>query len=238
MAEHLDHGSRECPGIHGEYAQEDETEVADAGVGNKPLEVGLHEGHHPAVEDSSHGEPHGHGRKLLCRLGEQRDHEADEAVTARLQEETRKHHASRRGSCGMSVGKPCVQGKSGQLHGKRGKEPEHEKHPGKGRELGAKELGVVEGVHPGGYSVDHDQPDYSGKHQKAADLGEEEELDGRVVASLMAPQVDEEVHRDEHQLPEECEKKHVQGEEDPVYSRQDKREIDVKERDPVLDPLP
>ena len=44
--------------VPGEHPQQDEAHVADARVGDHPLEVGLREGHQRAVEDPGHAQAH------------------------------------------------------------------------------------------------------------------------------------------------------------------------------------
>ena len=51
------------------------------------------------------------------------------------------------------------------------------------------------------------------EHQHGAGEGVEEELDRRVLLARPAPHADEEVHRQEHDLPEHVEEEHVQGDE-------------------------
>ena len=57
------------------------------------------------------------------------------------------------------------------------------------------------------------------QHHHRADQGVEEELDGRVEPPRPAPDPDEEVHRDQHDLPEHVEEEHVEGAEDPEHPR-------------------
>jgi len=51
------------------------------------------------------------------------------------------------------------------------------------------------------------------QHQDRADEGVQEELDRRVDPPLAPPHPDQEVHRDEDQLPEDVEEEQVGGEE-------------------------
>ena len=76
------------------------------------------------------------------------------------------------------------------------------------------------------------------EHQDASHHGEEEELDRRVDPPRAAPYPDEEVHGDEHQLPEDVEEDQVEGAEGADHRRFEEEEGDVILLDPVLDGLP
>src|SRR4030042_1447803 len=54
----------------------------------------------------------------------------------------------------------------------------------------------------------------AGEHQRRAQRGEQEELDGGIPPPLAAPGPDDEVHRDQHHLPEDEEDEQVEGDED------------------------
>src|SRR5258708_1783640 len=56
------------------------------------------------------------------------------------------------------------------------------------------------------------------EHQNASDECIEEKLDGGIDAALMAENPDEEVHRDQHGLPEEIEEHQVERAEDPYHT--------------------
>ena len=87
-------------------------------------------------------------------------------------------------------------------------------------------------------AVQDGQGDDGDEHEQAADLREEEELHGGLVAVLVSPDVDEEVHRDEHELPEEDEQEEVRGEEHAVDPGKDEGEVEVEECHPRRDPRP
>src|SRR6266481_7325466 len=63
------------------------------------------------------------------------------------------------------------------------------------------------GLHPPGTVEDGDQ------HEEAPEQREEHELDGGIDASGPAPHPDQEVHRDEHQLPEDVEEEEIRRQE-------------------------
>src|ERR1700754_2513485 len=88
MANHLDHGSVERDFISCEDSEENESHVADAGVGDEALEIGLAHGQHRAVKDSDHADGH-HERSQFARwTWKERQHETDESVRPRLQQKS------------------------------------------------------------------------------------------------------------------------------------------------------
>ena len=84
VSDHADQGAFERPVVSGVDPEQDKTQVADAGVSDQALQVGLREGHHRAVNDARHGERHGGGRKVARRLREERQHEAQQPVRSGL----------------------------------------------------------------------------------------------------------------------------------------------------------
>ena len=94
---------------------------------------------------------------------------------------------------------------------------------------------VVEGVDAGRATVHDIQRHDRDQHQQAADLREQEELDGRVDAALVPPDPDEEVHRDEHQLPEEVEQEEIEREEHADDAGEHPHQAEVEEADALRD---
>ena len=76
------------------------------------------------------------------------------------------------------------------------------------------------------------------EHQDASHHGEEEKLDRRVDPPRAAPHPDEEVHRDEHELPEDVEEDEVEGAEGADQRRFEEEEGDVVLLDLRFDRLP
>ena len=101
--------------------------------------------------------------------------------------------------------------------------------------LGIQQLLVVEAVDAGVTAVDEVQRQDRHEHRQAAGLGEQEELDRGRCTVLMAPDRDEKVHGNQHQLPEEVEQEEIQGHEDAHDSGQRQHEAQVKRPYPLLD---
>jgi hypothetical protein len=76
------------------------------------------------------------------------------------------------------------------------------------------------------------------EHQDAPRHRVEDELDGRVDALVVPPDPDEEVHRDEHGVPEHVEEKEVEGDEDPDHRALEEQEEGRELPHPRLNGLP
>ena len=193
---------------------------------------------HGAVDDADHGQHHGHGAEVEGGVREQRHQEADQAVGADLEQQAGQDHGAGGGRLGVRVGQPGVHGERRQLHGEGGEEAQHEPGGRGRRHRRAQQLRVVEGEGARGALVDEVQGQDGDQHQQAADLREDEELDGGVDAALVAPHRDEEVHGHQHHLPEEVEQEQVEGQEDAGQAGQGPQQDEVEEADALLDALP
>ncbi len=212
--------------------------MGDAGVGHQALQVRLGEGQGRAVEDPHGPQGQGRGGEALRRLGEQRHGEADQAVAAGLQEQPGQDHAPRRRGLGVGVREPGVERHRRELHREGDEESQHQPGARRPRRRAPQELAVGEGPLPGGPGVGCGQGQDRHQHEEAARLGEEEELDRRVDPALVAPDADQEVHRHQHELPEEVEQEEVQGQEHAHHPGQDPEEVEVEEAHPVVDLAP
>ena len=85
--------------------------------------------------------------------------------------------------------------------------------------------------------VVHDDDDRQ-QHEQAADEREQEELDRRVDAPRTAPHADDEVHRDEHGLPEHVEEEEVGGAEHADHAHLEQQQRDEEAHLAVLDVVP
>ena len=98
-----------------------------------------------------------------------------------------------------------MEGKRRELDGKGREESQHKEHRDGGGEYRSQEILIGECPYAGLHGVQDGKPDDGDEHEQTADLREEEELHGGLVPVLVAPDVDEEIHRHEHELPEEGE---------------------------------
>jgi hypothetical protein len=119
---------------------------------------------------------------------------------------------------------------------RQGEGREHE-HLHGGAKLGAVQLEQVGGVDPRlGVMGEEDHQD-GHQHQHRAQQGEQEELHRRVDPPRAAPDADDEVHGNQHQLPEDVEEEHVQGHEGPQHPHLQQLQGEHEPLDPLLDRL-
>ena len=142
------------------------------------------------------------------------------------------------GASVWASGKPGVNGKHGHLdrkgEGEGRKEPVLLDH----RNFRFVKLENVEGIDPGFAAVMEVEGHDRHEHQDASHHREKEELDGRIDPVRAAPYPDEEVHGDQHELPEDVEQNEVQGAQGADHRRFQQEEGDVIFLDLVLDRFP
>ena len=164
-------------------------------------------------------------------VGEERHAEAQQAVAAELEQHAGEDHRAGGRCLDVRVGQPGVEREHRHL------DREGEEEAGEGEELerrveaeaaqrlvveraGPRARGDLVGV---GHAQDRDE------HEQRADERVEDELDRGVDAVGAAPDADDQVHRDEHELPEDVEEEHVEREE-----HADHADLEHQEGDHVL----
>ena len=112
-------------GAQGEDPGGDEAELGDRRVAGDQPQVGLREGHHRAVEDRGQRDHQHDLLELDRRVGEQRQHDAQEAVGADLGEHAGEDRQRRQRRGPVGVGHPAVQQEGRHLDQEGGgEEPE------------------------------------------------------------------------------------------------------------------
>ena len=127
----------------------------------------------------------------------------------------------------------------GHLDGEREREGEEEEILGAA--AGQDELrehGQVEGVGAGGGAVPEVERQDGHQHEQRARQGVEDELDRRVDAVAAAPDPDDEVHRDQHGLPEDVEEEEIERHEHAQHARLEQQHGDRKLLPASLDRVP
>ena len=109
VIEHLVDRALNRNGAERENAEDDEAQVADRGVSDQALQVGLHHGDQRAVDDADDRENGDQRSHAVRRVREQRQAEAQDAVGADLQHHAREDHGAGRGRFGVRVRQPGVQ---------------------------------------------------------------------------------------------------------------------------------
>ena len=220
VVDHLQHAALEPERVEREHPEHHEAEVADRGVRDQLLHVLLHERHEPGVHDRDDRERRHPGHRVERRLRQERQREADEAVGAHLQQHAGQDHRARGGRLDVGVGQPGVEREHRDLD--REAQEEGQEHPELqvGRDLHAQPGGVVEAAGRRelgqrlGAEVEREDAE---QHHHRAHERVEEELDRGVEPPRAAPDPDQEVHRDQHHLPEHVEQEHVERAEDTEH---------------------
>src|SRR5437868_13572574 len=121
----------------------------------------------------------------------------------------------------MSVGQPEVKGNRRQFHRKAYKETEHEPPRSAGLDGHADQLRVIEGRCTSLPFMEQSQTHYRDQEHKTPGLGEQKKFERGVASVLMPPERDEQIHRHEHEFPEEKEKEEIQREKHTDHAGQD-----------------
>ena len=227
VADHGEQPALDPHGGEGERAEDDEAEVGHRRIGDHLLQVALHRRHDGAVEDADGGQReqgrgHGVGQGQEQRgevdrgLGEEREREAQEAVGAEFQEQPGQQHRPGCGRLDVGVGQPGVEREERHLDGEAGAEGQEQPPGGVGVETlpGHEGPQVERQVVAGGLGLEDGQRQDAEQQQRRAGGGVDEELESGVDPPVVAPRPDEEVHRDEHRLPEHEEQEEVDRQED------------------------
>ncbi len=234
MVDHLQNAALNAQGVEGKQAQHHEAQVAHRRVGHQFLEVFLSIGDHRAVNDADNRQHRDGHRVFHRRLGEERQVEAQEAVSAHLQQDARQNDRTGGGRFHMGVGQPRVQRPHGHFDGKGQRKGEEQPRLQVERQIHAlsQQVGQVEGA------LAQAQPQNGKQHQHRADHGVEHELDGRVGAPRAAPNADDEVHRHQAELPEHEEGEQIQRQENAQHADFHDQEGDGEFLDAVLNRRP
>ncbi len=174
---------------------------------------------------------------LAC--GKSGSREAEEAVGAELQEDAGEDHRAARGRLDVGVRQPGVEGEHRHLDGESQREGREEPELLLQREIEPQQVPIgeapdaaVQALERPGHPQDGDQ------HQQAPRHGEEEKLDGRIDLSFAAPDADQQIHRDEHDLPEDVEEEEVMGEKRAEDAGGQQQQGSAEQRPVGLDALP
>ena len=238
VRQHLIHRALHALQVHRRRAEHDEAHVADRRVGHQLLHVRLHHRHQRAVDDGDHRQDGERRREVERGLGEERKREPHQAVAAHLQHHAGQNHRARRGRLDVRVGQPGVEREERHLDRKGQREGEEEPVLRGYRNVELIELQQVEAVAAVRRLVQPRQADDGDEHQDAAGHRVEDELHRRVDAAVVAPDADEEIHRDEDEVPEHVEQEDVERGEDAEHRRLEEQHEDRELLDLLVDALP
>ena len=229
VVDHLDDAAGHALGVEGEDAEHQEAHVADAGIRDEALHVALRHGHQGAVQDADDGQRGHEADHVVAGRRQQRQAEAHKAVGAHLQQHAGQHDAARGRRVGMRVGQPGVEREHRHLDGEAqeqrqedqvlGGQPDEDgfgRHPHVVDQLDDVErqfAGAVIAV-----AVEEVERQDAQQHEHRAEQRVEEELDCRIQPPPVPPDADQEVHRHQHDLPEDVEQEEIQRHEDAQHA--------------------
>src|SRR5438132_919435 len=224
VGEHLEDRAREAedraaavPAARGEAVQPGsdpeghERHVAHTGECDEALQVVLDDADEGPVQDRDDPDEREEPVQVARRGREHLHVEPDESVTAELEQDARQDHRPAGRRLHVRVRQPCVERPRRQLRAEGDEERDEREvgeQPGWDRQS-RDDRGHVERVRAR-VQVEGEDDDQEGKGRKER---VQEELERRVAPPRTAPDRDQEVHRDEADLPEDEELEQVQGQE-------------------------
>ena len=124
VVDHLQHAALDAQPVQGEQAQHAEAQVADAGIGDQPLDVALGQGHQRPVDDAGHARAtSSQGMQRGRGLGQHRQVEPQRSRRCRSSAARRPGSRCRpSGACDVGQRQPGVQREQRHLDGKAGKQ--------------------------------------------------------------------------------------------------------------------
>ncbi len=230
MAEHLVDAAFDALMGEREDAHGHKAHMGDRRIGDQLLHILLRERDQRGVDDRDDGEREDEGREHIGSAGEHRQREAQEAVTAHLQQDARQDHRARRRGLDVGIGQPGVDRPHRHLHRERGEEGEPQPALHRDGEMG----GAQQHVDIGGARIEI-HPEDGEQHQHRAEQGVEEELHAGVNAPLATPHADDEIHRDQAAFEEDVEQHKVERTEHADHQRLEDQERDHVLAHPLLD---
>jgi hypothetical protein len=187
LAEHLDDDPVKGRFVPGEDAEQDKAHVTDARIGDQALEIGLGKGEHGPIENADDGQRHDRIGQVGGGAGEKGNGKPQQSIPSGFQEKAGQDDAPSRGRLGVGVGKPGVERDGRELNQKGRQKAEQKQKRRRGCEGRSEQFEVIKGVCPRFPAVDEIETQDSRQHQKTAQLGEDEELYGRVDSPFMPP---------------------------------------------------
>src|SRR5579883_907599 len=228
------HGNR----MEGEDAEDDESQVADGGVGDEFFQVRLHKRDERAIDDADDGQNGDPGGRAIRSLGEEREAEAHHAVGAHFQEHAGQNDGAGGGRLDVRVREPGMQREERHLDGEgqeKGEEEEHFRARRKMVYAGLQQRLNRRQVERASEVI---EPQDADQHERGAEHGVDEEFYSGVDAAVVAPDADEEGHGDQHDFPEEEEEEEIEGEKDPDDADFEQKEHHVEFLDAVVHAIP
>ena len=235
VADHLEDGALQALRVENERPEHHEAHVADARVRDQLLEVRLDHADQGAIQDGDDRQADDDRGVALRRIGQQRNGKAQEAVPAQLEEDAGQDDRPGGGGLDVGIRQPGVERPHRHLDGERQEECDEGQSLQVGGEAEASQRLVAEGEVPGGAAVRDRHGQDGDEHQQGADQGVDHELDRGVDAACATPDPDDQVHRDQADLPEDVEEEQVERHEDAEHPDHQQQHGRVVLLDPRLD---
>src|SRR5207253_7913925 len=117
VVEHLINAALHSLHVEHEESQHDETEMADGGISDELLDVGLHHRYDRAVNDSDHRERYNDRRRGESRVGKKWYREAEKAVGSELEQDCRENNRAGGRRFDVGIRQPGMKWKKRYLNG-------------------------------------------------------------------------------------------------------------------------
>ena len=206
--------------VEGEHAQHHHAHVAHARVGDQPLPVLLRQRHQRAVDDADDREADHPPARSPCvasgRIGRLKRMNPYVPIFRRTAARMTDPAV---GASVCASGSQVWNGNIGTLienPRKKARNTHHCRLYGMLHRLVLRDVEAVGARHVVVVEVEREDAE---QHHHAADQGVQEELDRRVEAPVAAPDADQEVHRHQHDFPEQEEQQEVERDEGADHAR-------------------
>ena len=241
MADHDDDGALNALQRQGPDPEHHEPQVAHRRIRDEFLEVRLHQRHQRTVNDSHHGkrDDDSSDRGVECNVREEGYGKPQETVRTHLQEDSRQDDRSGGRRLNVRVGQPGVKREHGDLDGERQeKGAEQPEGPLSQILCVMQQMAVTEGVlaRLAPNHVIHDEDRH--QHEQRPEKCEHEKLYRSIDTSCATPHPDDEIHRDQHDLPEYVKQEHVEGNEYTQHAGGEHQHEGIERAFPLLDVVP
>ncbi len=238
VRQHLVHRALHGNRLERENPQHHEAQVADRRVRHKFFQVRLHQRNQRTVNNADDRQHRYHGSCAVRRLRKQRQAEADHAVGSHLQQHARENDRAGRWRFHVRVRQPGVKREERHLDRKGHEEGKEEQHLRPRRKMESRALQrQLNGrqVKRAGQVI---KPQDADQHERRAEHRIDEEFHRGINPPVVAPDADQERHRDQHHFPEKEENEKVQRQEHADDADFQQQQHHVEFLDAVMHALP
>ena len=210
MADHLQHRAAGSQGAEAANANQHKAHVADGAVGDLAFEVALGEGGQGGINDVHHPQHHQQRGEDGVPIRKDLAVEAQQRIAAHLQQDAGQQHVDRGRGLAVGIRQPGVEWNDRQLHA----EGDQQARIGQQLELQGEALGHQVAVLKARVAAVEGHRQARQEDEQRAASGVEDEFGGGVLAFFAAPNRQQEIDRNQLQLPGQEEEQHVLDSED------------------------